>query len=262
MNRPAFNIDGYLGILEAARSSGYRLIPMRACEARRQEPAMILRHDVDVSLDLALQLARVEAEHGVSSTYFILLYNEFYNPLSPKGRRKVRELAELGHEIGLHWDSSLYPSDPEDLGVAFRRDLDILADVAGHEIVSASQHVPIDNPLLDVRRFVKYEAYNEPVSGRYTYVSDSSMQWREFTPVDLIAQRRDLHFLSHPVWWVSAGESLEEKLGNLAREMQTAADREMAEYVEYTLHCLARRKELDRNLAARKRKLADGGAQP
>ena len=224
---------------------------MRRCEEQFGQPVMILRHDVDVSLDLALKMAEVENNLGVRSTYFILLYNEFYNPLSPNERKRVRDLTDMGHEIGLHWDSSLYPSDEASLDASFRRDLDILGDVAGHEILSASQHVPIDNPYLDVTKLIKYEAYSKPVTDRYTYVSDSSMTWRQNTPLDLVNQKVDVQFLAHPVWWASPGETLEDKLSSLGPELTNRSENILQEYIDYTLECLAKREELDRNFKNR-----------
>ncbi len=40
---------------------------------------LILRHDVDFSVDRALELAKIENNYGISSTYFFLLHSDFYN---------------------------------------------------------------------------------------------------------------------------------------------------------------------------------------
>ena len=40
---------------------------------------MISRHDIDYSIEKAVELAALEAEENVKSTYFVLLSSEFYN---------------------------------------------------------------------------------------------------------------------------------------------------------------------------------------
>ena len=54
---------------------------------------MILRHDVDLSLDAALRMAELEAEAGAAATYFLMTRSEFYNLDSPSGERGDRAAA-------------------------------------------------------------------------------------------------------------------------------------------------------------------------
>ena len=67
---------------------------------------MILRHDVDLSLDAALRMAELEAEAGAAATYFLMTGSVFYNLGSPEGERALGRLRELGHRVGLH---AVYP---------------------------------------------------------------------------------------------------------------------------------------------------------
>ena len=165
--------------------------------------------------------------------------------MSPKGRAAIREIQSLGHEIGLHWDSTLYPGDAAGLAAAFRRDVDLLADITGTEIVSASQHDPIGSKRPDVTGLIAHEAYSKAIASRFTYVSDSSMQWRQFTPLDLIKTGVDIQFLSHPVWWVAEGDRQRDRLVNAAE--QNAQDiREAGEaFAAYIEGCLEIRDDLD-----------------
>ena len=78
---------------------------------------VILRHDVDFSLERAVRLAELEAEMGVGATYFALLRTDFYNPASQRGAAALRRIQSLGHEIGLHFDEKAYGPElsPEEL---------------------------------------------------------------------------------------------------------------------------------------------------
>ena len=67
---------------------------------------LILRHDIDLSLDAALRLAELEAAAGARATYFLMTESVFYNLASDEGERTLERLRELGHRVGLH---AVYP---------------------------------------------------------------------------------------------------------------------------------------------------------
>jgi len=64
------------------------------------EPAILLRHDVDHDLDIALEMARVEHDAGFGSTYFLLHTAAYWN--DPALADKCLQLQDYGHEVGLH----------------------------------------------------------------------------------------------------------------------------------------------------------------
>src|SRR6266508_4337715 len=95
----AFDLEHYAELLGAAQTGGYRF----AFFDREPEPGTILlRHDVDLSLEAALALAELEAETGAAATYFLMTRSEFYNLGSPSGEQAIVRLRGLGHRVGLH----------------------------------------------------------------------------------------------------------------------------------------------------------------
>ena len=85
-----FSLDHYRELLEAAKAGGYRF----AGFDRPPEPGdLILRHDVDLSLEAAVALAEVEAEAGAWSTWFLMTRSVFYNLDSAEGERDDRTAA-------------------------------------------------------------------------------------------------------------------------------------------------------------------------
>ena len=88
-----FSLAHYRELLRAARDGGYRWAGFDAPPAAGD---LILRHDVDLSLDGALAVAEVEAEEGAWSTWFLMTRSVFYNLASPEGERAIARLRELG----------------------------------------------------------------------------------------------------------------------------------------------------------------------
>ena len=69
---------------------------------------VIFRHDIDFSTQAARDLANLEAELGITKSYFFLIWSPFYNIYEPATLNHIREINSLGHNIGLHFEASLY----------------------------------------------------------------------------------------------------------------------------------------------------------
>ena len=149
-----FTFSGYRELIRSLLALGFET--RRFADAQVNEAHLILRHDVDMSLDRALEFSRCEAAEGYNATYFILLCSEFYNPFSAKNIGIIREIAGMGHEIGLHFDASKYGNAKETLTAAARNEYAILEDILGHDVSVISFHRPATS-LLD---------YPEPLAGR------------------------------------------------------------------------------------------------
>ena len=243
MQEYKFDKQKYTEILKNALDSGYQISPIKDCETSSKPLQMLLRHDIDFSLEYAYEMAVLENSLSVRSTYYILLYNNFYNPLSPNSRNIIRQIAAMGHEIGIHWDSSLYSK--VNLQNSFELDLKLLSGISGQPVISASQHIPIDSPFFDVTQYIQYEAYLSPIFKKYRYVSDSAMTWRDCTPEDIIAQKQNFQFLAHPIWWMAPGVNSESKLQSLTGISTSVLGKDIQEFTAYMQKCLQERRNLD-----------------
>lgn len=95
---------------------------------------VLIRHDVDGDLMAAVDMAKLEAEYGIKSTYFILHTAPYYaNVRGKKVQRNegsvefYKEIEALGHEIALHTDSqTLYQTYNIDGARAIETEIDWL----------------------------------------------------------------------------------------------------------------------------------------
>ena len=73
----SFTYQWYRGLLSLLQKQGYAFRNYHDyVDAPR---CVILRHDVDMSLEQAVRLAELEAAEGVQSTWFVLLRTDFCN---------------------------------------------------------------------------------------------------------------------------------------------------------------------------------------
>jgi hypothetical protein len=206
----AFTLDHYRELLDAARAGGYRF-------AHFGEPPrggdLLLRHDVDLSLDAALRMAELEHEAGASATYFLMTESVFYNLASSEGRAALARLRELSHGVGLH---GVYPNAQLD----DRFD----AVVAWHNPDPDYMTRPIDGVVN-----VMQEGYFDPA----TYRSDSNQHWRSGCPHEELRTGAFpwLQLLTHPEIWVYTGSTMGETMRAMVdaererRLLQLAEDR-------------------------------------
>ena len=186
-----FDLDHYGELLEAARAGGYRF----AFFDRDPQPGdLLLRHDVDLSLDAALRMAELEAAAGAHATYFLMTESVFYNLASTEGAAALARLRELGHRIGLH-------------GVWPRATLDERFDavVAWHNPDADYMQQPVagaENVMSE--RFFSAE----------TYRSDSNQRWRHGCPHEDLAAGAFpwLQLLIHPEIWAYPGATMRETM--------------------------------------------------
>jgi len=140
--------------------------------------AIILRHDVDLAIKPAYRLAQLEYEMGIRSTFCVLTTNPTYNPASRENRRMLHEMADMGFDVGLHFDPLIYPhDDPSELGKKVRQEAGWLESITGRPVRSVSLH----NPSVHQRYplFTGYKnAYDPEIFAEDRYMSDSRMHFR------------------------------------------------------------------------------------
>ena len=138
-----FTYDEYRALLDRVRRGRANL-----CFADFRKPIteprfFILRHDVDFTPAGALEMAEIEAEMGIRATYYFLLTSDFYNLLSERFASVPRRIADLGHEIGLHYDLQILETvGDQSPRESLLHQADILARLSGQPIRSIAMHNP------------------------------------------------------------------------------------------------------------------------
>ena len=235
--------------------SGYRLLLRQLMELRysfcsyhtwHEHPrCVILRHDIDNCLGKAEELARVEQELGVSSTYFVLLTSDFYNPASKRSLEKLRSIQSMGHELGLHFDEKAYPEGaPEETVERILHERDILTGILEAPVTTVSMHRPSKATLeADLQIPGMVNSYGKTFFHGFKYLSDSRRRWRE--PVlDIIrsGEYDRLHILTHAFWYHEQEESMEFSVKDFIRSANEERYEQMMENIT-DLESIVRKEE-------------------
>ena len=197
----------YLDFVAKSKARNFGFVQFRdflSAAVRLPERYILLRHDIDFSPGYSVEMAELEHDAGITSSFYVLIDGQFYNPLESKIIRQIRRIHELGHEVGLHFAVSSSVHDDLGAEVAFR--LKILSDIVGAPVRSFSQHDPVNAgfaavtlppghyPCVDASRVIK--------DNNLLYVSDSAMMWRRYTFDTALDENRNLCLLAHPHSWL------------------------------------------------------------
>tara|TARA_B100000427_G_scaffold34558_2_gene25106 strand:- start:2843 stop:3532 length:690 start_codon:yes stop_codon:yes gene_type:complete len=182
----------------------------------KNDKQVILRHDVDVSIDLALKMAILENNSNIQSTYFFLLSNLSYNLLADENIKKVKKIRKLGHNISLHFDLSIYQNPRK----GFINEKKIFEDVFDENINIISIHQPtsafLDNPE---NYFPIQNTYENKLLKKIVYFADSGGSFRYGSPLKSKAfqESKNIQLCIHPVWWMNSKKTVQKTIEEVSK---------------------------------------------
>jgi hypothetical protein len=198
-----FGKDQYIKILSEIKSNNYKYSTNLD---QLKDGDCFLRHDIDFSLEFAVEIAEIEESLGVQANYFFMLTSNMYNLLSKDSLVKVQYIRSLGHTVSLHFD----PVCHKDIDIGFSSEKAIFENFLCEDISLVSLHRPgdflnnNDRKLEGVNHTYETKFFND-----FLYISDSS----GINPTDKLrdlyrmAHKPPLQLLMHPIWWVLEEDS-------------------------------------------------------
>jgi len=176
--------------------------------------AILLRHDIDFDVGKAHEMAKIEYDIGVTSTYFFMLRSYSYNLLEKENIDKINNIKSLGHEISLHFDPVIYDNDF--IG-GLKLELSIFEKIFSCEPQCISFHRPtsyflnMDTPINNINH-----TYQSTYTKRIKYISDSQGQFKYDHPLTCneFKNRKTIHLLIHPIWWINKDNTLSKNPAN------------------------------------------------
>lgn len=209
-----FTYEWYSFLLDHLVDNGYGFTDYTN---EKQKKTVILRHDIDTSIDAALKMSELEAQKSAYSTYFVLLTSDFYNPNSRKSIQALRKIIENGCKIGLHFDEVRYNNVNEEKMIAMvLKEKKMLEMIIEAPVETVSMHRPSPWVLKsDLQVSGMVNSYSKHFFEEYKYVSDSRMNWRE--NVEEIIHSgvyTHLHILTHSFWYQDKYTEMKDILQN------------------------------------------------
>jgi|694.fasta_scaffold126433_2 hypothetical protein len=202
-------------LLEAKKE--YEFIEFNSSEINKDKKTILCRHDVDLSIHEALNLAQIENEINVKATYFLLPHSEFYNLFEKSIADKVNKIISLGHNIGLHFDPIFYNVKTKDeLEYWLNFEKEFIQKIFKVQVDAFSFHNPTEEILTfdDLSYAGMLNTYSNEIKTNVSYCSDSNGYWRFKRMYDVISidKPNKLQILTHPEWWTAEIMSPKQKI--------------------------------------------------
>lgn len=202
-----FTFANYRRLIQLAKDKGFQFIFHRdKYVAERKD--IIWRHDVEFEPDYAIMMAQIEHEEGILATYFFQLHSPYYNVMDPHYRDVFHHIKDLGHCVGLHFDSAYWGITSEDqLNDYIAIDRDYLEKNMDVKIDTFSFHntTPFTQSCLEYQYGGLINSYASFFKENYSYCSDSLGYWRFDRLEDVLNEEKVQHLqvLTHDANWSS-----------------------------------------------------------
>lgn len=222
--REPFSKDAYRSLLALAQQKGYSCASF-VHPGESPGPRIFLRHDVDYSLPMAVELAEINRSLGVAGTFCILLRSHIYNPLSAWSIDAVRRLRECGQHVALHYAAPpRLPASDGELAKLILSDFEVLRGSVPDLLPAFAWHNPTPE-LIERGKALEVPGLVNLYGGRFVndmvYVTDSNMRHSvaEFSDLLTSGRHAQLHLLFHPLIWVAGGRTMLEVFSNAWRHI-------------------------------------------
>ena len=94
-----FTLKTYKHLTQSLIKSNYTFQNTQEFVQSHDDKCIIMRHDVDRKPNNALKIAKIENEFGIKATYYFRFVPESYD------EKIINWIADLGHEIGYHYEN-------------------------------------------------------------------------------------------------------------------------------------------------------------
>lgn len=241
-----FSFDDYKEILKIIKKTG---LQAGYKEALKKDKFIIMRHDVEYSVERAYDLSKVEESMDFTSTFFFQWTNNSYNILSKRNMDMVKDMHERGHEIGLHYALNGL-TDMIQVRKQITREMQMLSEMFGFTVDIFSIHRPSKDALRENIKldgilnayqdnfFTFAENVTDDTPVAIKYMSDANHIWRYGYPdANSILSHDKVQILTHPFAWTKTGyenfENYKSLISEKEREMIESIDGECKDFVEY-----------------------------
>jgi hypothetical protein len=216
----------YREILETGLKNGYTFKTCKEYlkEEKKSDLICVLRHDVDLSPERSIELAKIENLLGIKGSYFFRTHANEYNCLSYETISLIKDIHEMGHEIGLHAEPiDILKATGYDPSLSLQMGKQLLESIIGASIVGVASHNdPTPDNNLDFFKVnspqnlgFSYEAYDSVLNlfEKSYYITDSHpWYWRTFEKGQLTDEhnclcsyfeesKTPIYSLTHPHMW-------------------------------------------------------------
>jgi|TARA_B110000027_G_C16068969_1_gene278103 hypothetical protein len=215
-----FSKSGYIKLLNNLKIN-YSFVYARDWKKySTKKNKIILRHDIDFDTSYALEMAKIEYDNKIKSTFFFLMRDDYYDLYSNETYNNIEKIKNYGHKIGIHINPDSYKLYKKKVKI-INSDIKYFQSFYNIKIDSISYHQPSVYNFKDIEFKSKFSSYSQDIMSKYKYFSDSSMNFRDKEFNDFIKSQKNIQLLIHPIWWMINKKSINQKIKSLFKKKKS-----------------------------------------
>ena len=175
-----FTLKKHRELLESLKAKCYKFVTFEQyCKGEHPHKLVIFRHDVDLLPLNSLHTARIEHKLGIKGVYYFRAVPKSWN------EKVIKEIAELGHEVGYHYENlTTYKGNIELAYYDFKTNLQKLRELVPVTTICmhGSPRSPYDSK--DIWKEYSYrdlgivgEPYFDTDFSEIFYLTDTGRRW-------------------------------------------------------------------------------------
>ena len=174
-----FTLKTYRKLLLCLQTREYTFQTLTDFIRQPEDLSIILRHDVDCKPKNALVIAKIERDANITASYYFRIVKESYD------ERVIKRIAEMGHEIGYHYENmDTCNGDVDSAWDDFQYNLDKLRKITEVKTICmhGSPRSKFDNKSLWKKYDYKFlgiigEPYFDINFDKVFYLTDTGRRW-------------------------------------------------------------------------------------
>ena len=176
-----FTLTIYNKLIQELLTCGYSFQTLHDYIQQPENKTVILRHDVDCKPKKSLVMAKIENAANIRTSYYFRIVREHYD------ESIIRRIAELGHEIGYHYeDMDIAKGDHKKAIEFFKDNLERMREISPVQTICmhGSPMSKFDNRDIwdryDYREFgIIGEPYFDINFDEVLYLTDTGRSWNQ-----------------------------------------------------------------------------------
>ena len=150
-----FSYEDYKEIIRIVKESG------RYCgykDALTCDDFVIMRHDVEYSVERAYELSKVEESMDFTSNFFFQWTNNSYNLLSRRNMDMIKDMHERGQNIGLHFALNGM-TDIQLIRLQIIKEMDMLSEGMIYDMITESVNDTVEDAYTELATQEDYDKF-------------------------------------------------------------------------------------------------------
>ncbi len=174
-----FTVQKYRELLRALINSNYQFQTFEEFILKPEKKSVVLRHDVDLLPKNSLVFAQIQASKGIKGTYYFRAVPQSWD------KKIIKEIADLGHEIGYHYECLTTTQGDVEFGIHdFESNLSALRTLSPVSTICMHGSPLSKYDSKDLWKTYRYQDYDiiaEPYFdvdyNQVFYITDTGRKW-------------------------------------------------------------------------------------